>query len=333
MVAVFIDESGNFTSSTQFSAVAALTIPHNRLSRTRHKLRRLTAGWPKIDDELKGGQLSTDHLVALVDVLFRQHAILHCIVTSVGAQDAAGIEAHKLNQCEHMTRNLTSEHHAELVAQVWALRGILERMPNQLYTQFVAQTHLLCAVIEDVPNYYSQRQPAELGLFEWFVDAKDKSITTHENWWRTTLGPMIQSLSRRQPFGRVGDDSAFNYTYFDKAYDIEVDMTSSSGARRAIGTDIGKLVTKRLSFPDSKSEILLQAADVLVRSIRRALSEEVDPRLIDTLGRLQLLRQRNGVLQSMQFILLSGSASMSRHVEDVNQLMTRAGRPMLVPTA
>jgi hypothetical protein len=332
MVAVFIDESGNFTASTQFSAVAALTIPHNRLSRTRHKLRRLTAGWPKINDELKGGQLSTDHLVALVEVLFKQHAILHCTVTSVGAQDGAEIEAHKLRQCEQMTRNLTSEHHAELVAQVRALRGILERMPNQLYTQFVAQTHLLCAVIEDVPNYYSQRQPTEVGLFEWFVDAKDKSITAQEDWWRTTLGPMIQSRSRRQPFGRVNDDSAFSYTYFDKAYDIEVDIPSSSGARRVIGTDIGKFVSKRLSFVNSKSDILIQAIDVLVRSIRRALSGEVDFRLIEALGRLQLLKNRDGVLQSMQFILLSGTAGTSGHVEDVNQRMSRAGRPMVVPT-
>ena len=61
-------------------------------------------------------------------------------------------------------------------------------MPLQLYTQFVSQTHLLCAVIEDVTNYYSQRQPPELGLFEWFVDAKDKNVTAQEEWWRTTLG-------------------------------------------------------------------------------------------------------------------------------------------------
>jgi hypothetical protein len=333
MVAIFIDESGQFTSSTRFSAIAALTLPHNRLRRTRHKLQFLTESWPKIDGELKGRQLSTRHIEALVDVLFRQHAILHCIVTSVGADDDVELKAHKDQQCEMMTRNLTSEHHPELVAQVRALRQTLENMPIQLYTQFVSQTHLLCAVIEDVPIYYSQRQPRELGLFEWFVDAKDKNVTAQENWWRTTLGPMIQSRSRRQPFGRVDDDSAFNYTYFDKAYDLEVDAPSPSGARRAIGTDIGKLVTKRLSFINSKSDILIQAADVLVRSTRRVLSEDdqCDPRMIDALGRLQLIRRRDRVLQSMQFILLAGEGHDLTHAEKVNQRMTRAGRSMLLP--
>ena len=330
MVAIFIDESGNFTSSTRFSAIVALTLPHNRLRRTRHKLQLLTAQWPKVDGELKGRQLSTRHIVALVDVLFRQHALLHCIVTSVGADDDAEIKAHKDQQCEMMMRNLTSEHHPELVAQVWALRQTLEEMPLQLYIQFVSQTHLLCAVIENVPNYYSQRQPRELSLFEWFVDAKDKNVTAQENWWRTTLGPMIQSRSRRQAFGRVADDSAFNYTYFDNAYDLQVDNPSPNGARRVIGTDIGKLVTKRLSFVNSKSDILIQSADVLVRSIRRVLSDDADARLIDALGRLQLIQRRDGTLQSMQFILLAGQGHSLEHAEKINQRMTRAGRSMLL---
>jgi hypothetical protein len=218
------------------------------------------------------------------------------------------------------------------VAQVWELRRTLERMPIQLYTQFVAQTHLLCALIEDVPNYYSQRQPRELGLFEWFVDAKDKNVTAQEYWWRSTLGPMIQARSRRQPFGRVSDDD-FDYTYFDKAYDLEADVpTSPSATKRTIGTDIGKLVTKSLFFINSKADILVQATDVLVRSMRRTLTDpEVDPKMVDALGRLQLLRRREGVLQSMQFIVLAGAEPSADHVNKVSQRMSRAGRPMLLP--
>ena len=53
--------------------------------------------------------------------------------------------------------------------------------------------------------------------------------------------------------------------------------------------------------------------------------------LIDALGRLQLLRKPHGVLQSMQFILLLGTAGTSGHIEDVDQRMSRDGRPMPVP--
>ena len=95
-----------------------------------------------------------------------------------------------------------------------------------------------------------------------------------------------------------------------------------------------KLVTKHLSFVDSKSDILVQSADVLVRSIRRVLTEndQYEPTLIDALGRLQLIRKRDGVLQSMQFILLAGTGRSSGHIYEVSQRMTRAGRSMLLPT-
>ena len=101
--------------------------------------------------------------------------------------------------------------------------------------------------------------------------------------------------------------------------------------RQELQRDIGKLVTKRLSFVNSKSDILVQAADILVRSIRRVLSEDAAPRLIDALGRLQLVRRRDGVLQSMQFILLAGHGHNLEHAGKVNQRMTRAGRSMLLP--
>jgi hypothetical protein len=87
MVAIFIDESGNFRT-TPLSTVAALSLPHGSLSRVRRELAHKTHD--------------------------------------------AEIEAHRLRQCEQMTRNLTPEHHADLVAQVWELRQVLERMSNQL---------------------------------------------------------------------------------------------------------------------------------------------------------------------------------------------------------
>jgi hypothetical protein len=328
MVAVFVDESGQFTASTPISAVGALSLPHRCLARARRELNDKTADWPRDKGELKGGQLSTAYVVVLVDILFRHQAILHCTVTNVGPATEADIETHRLKQCEMMTRHLTSEHHPTLVAEVRELRQVLERMSNQLYLQSVAQTHLLCSVIEDIPNYFCQRRPTELGLFEWFVDAKDKNVTSQEVWWHKTLGPMIQSRSLKQPFGRI-DGKGFNYKYFDKAYDIKKDTVSPETDP---ATDVGELVMKNLHFIDSKSDILVQATDVLVRNIRRVLTDaEVDLQLVESLGRLQINQKQSGKLQSLKFITLSNNAPNMNHLADISTHMTRAGRTMIVP--
>jgi hypothetical protein len=133
MVAIFIDESGNFTPASPLSAVGALTLPHRVLSSARRELMRVTDGWPRVDGELKGGQLSTGHVVSLVDALHKHHAILHCTVTCVGVQYEGDIEAHKQRQCELITRPLTPQHDPHFTAQIWDLRRMLERMPHQLY--------------------------------------------------------------------------------------------------------------------------------------------------------------------------------------------------------
>jgi hypothetical protein len=335
MVAVFIDESGNFRT-TPLSTVAALSLPHRSLSRVRRELAHKTEDWPRVDGELKGGQLSVEHLLTLVDVLLRHQALLHGTVATVGEAHDAEIAAHRLRQCEQMTRNLTPEHHDGFVAEVWELRRTLEQMSNQLYTQFVAQTHLLCAVIEEVTTYYCQRRPKDLALVEWFVDAKDKDVTPQENWWRKTLGPMIQSRSRREPFTRVKADG-FNYKYFEEAYGFKpeahgkVDATDTVEREDPIPIDVGLLVTKRLHFPNSKDDILIQAVDILARSIRRVLTDKSpDLRLVRALGRLQIRRRHSGGFQSLRLISLAERAPEAQHLAGVVDQMGRVGRTMIL---
>ena len=54
MVAIFIDESGKFTSESLFNVVAAITLPHRSLGRARREIVRVSQGWPRVDGELKG---------------------------------------------------------------------------------------------------------------------------------------------------------------------------------------------------------------------------------------------------------------------------------------
>jgi Protein of unknown function (DUF3800) len=164
---------------------------------------------------------------------------------------------------------------------------------------------LIYSIIEEVPNYFCQRRPKELASFEWFIDAKDKNITSQERWWRDSLGPMLQSRSRRKAVARV-DAPGFNYKHFDRSFQTKfLDPAADGTMQRSFVTDIRKLVIERLSFVDSKSDILVQATDVLVRTIRRVLTNAIDEMLVEALGRLQILRNRSGTLQSLQFIWLT----------------------------
>lgn len=124
----FVDEGGLFTPETGWSVVCSLGLPHKELGPTRREIDRISRGWPRKDGELKGGLLQLSHLEALVEVLFRHDALLQACATDVSSHDRKDIDDHKANQCEGITKHLTSEHDANLVSEVWKLRHTLERI-------------------------------------------------------------------------------------------------------------------------------------------------------------------------------------------------------------
>lgn len=72
------------------------------------------------------------------------------------------------------------------------------------------------------------------------------------------------------------------------------------------GFDIGKLIVKAVEFADSKSDILLQAADILANRIRRCFQEDsLDDRTTESLGRLQIIQSRQGTRQVVKIIALT----------------------------
>jgi len=117
---------------------------------------------------------------------------------------------------------------------------------------------------EEVTLYFAQRRPRELAKFEWTIDAKDpRRITNQEKWWRKTLAALLESASRREPFVTV-KDAGFNYKYFDRSFAIKHEMWfPDRPAEMVEGHDIGKMVTERMGFVDSRSETLIQTVDVL----------------------------------------------------------------------
>jgi hypothetical protein len=254
-VHIFIDEAGSFTPDTGWAVVCSLAIPHKEVGPTRREITRLTRGWPRTGDELKGASLGPSHLESLVEVLFRHDALLHACATDVSRDDTARVDQHKAYQCDNMTKHLTAEHDPVLVREVWELRGILEGMSRQLYIQFVMMKELVRIAVEESTLYFAQRRPCELAKFEWTIDAKDPCrITKQEKWWRETLGPSLESASRREPFMFVRDHG-FNYKYFDRSFATTTEMwLPDRPPEIREGFNIKKLVMeRRLSWIPSQT--------------------------------------------------------------------------------
>jgi hypothetical protein len=133
----------------------------------RREINRLSRDWPRKDAELKDGMLQPTHLESLVEVLFRHDALMHACAIDVSREDRARVDQHKADQCDGMTRHLTTEHHSDLIREVWDLRRVLEGMSRQLYIQCVMMKELVRIASEEVTLYFAQRRPHELAKFEW----------------------------------------------------------------------------------------------------------------------------------------------------------------------
>ena len=251
--------------------------------------------------------MGEDELRSLVDMLWKRQALLHVVAVNVGAEDSDGIRRHKLVQAEKMTAHLTTEHHPELVEQVRNLRASLEAMSDQLYVQSVAMTQLITECAQNAAMYFATRKPEELDLFEWRIDAKSSTgETRQETWWKSVLGPILESNSERHQFVFL-DDPRADYSYFDRSYSMDKALWTPNGERKLVsGFDIGKLMVKPTQFVDSKSDILLQAVDILANRVRRCFqSDEFDDKTTTSLGRLQTSQARQGTRQVVKIIALT----------------------------
>lgn len=314
---VFIDESGRFIPGDTWSVVCALALPNQTTGPARREITYLSRAWEKKDGEIKGALVTPDQLKALVDCLFRHDAILHCVACDVSKHDNGQISDHKSGQAERITRHLEDDFYPQLIEQVWALSREVERMPEQLYVQSVLMRELVCIASEELCHYFAQRKPRELGDFRWFIDAKDPTKeTAQEKWWKDVLGPLIESRSRRKPFIMV-DSPEFDYRFHKKSYNLKKSLrTGSDDADRNVeGTDIKKMFTEATSFVDSRSDILMQAVDVLTSYTRRSLrAPSVDDEVLRQIGRLQIYRKRGDTLQSINLLTL-GPVSQETAIE------------------
>jgi hypothetical protein len=155
--------------------------------------------------------------------------------------------------------------------------------------------------------YFSTRKPEELALFEWKIDAKSPTgETKQEQWWKSVLGPIFESNAHRHQFISLDDERA-DYSFFDRSYALEKRVWRPTGDYELVsGFDVGKLIVKPTQFVNSRSDILLQAADILANRIRRCFQDvSFDDETAVNLGRLQIRQARQGARQVVKIITLT----------------------------
>jgi hypothetical protein len=145
------------------------------------------------------------------------------------------------------------------------------------------------------------------------------------------LAPLLESKSRREPFGIV-NDAGFNYKYFERSFAMKYEPFDRPG-QIADGYDIKKMITAQIAFVDSRSHILIQTVDILTSFLRRILAGEIaGAEVWRTLGRLQIYKmQRKNEPQTLSLVTLSADWKPRRELVKSLEVMTKAARVMIKP--
>ena len=272
---IFIDESGTFTLDADkhhsISTVGALVIPSSEMKGFEKLYARLRRRLPKTRGEVKGRDLTEEQVVELSRLLRKVGALFEVIAVDMGMHSENGLLRHKTGQEQAITAHLTSDHHPTLIEEVWKLRRQLENMPLQLYVQSVAMGELVYHTLNYADNYHAFRNPPELGAYHWRIDAKDRQkITPWEQWWATTVLPMLESHSFREPFiGVEGGDYRWQERFRKVPGDYKLQFVKDSINDKFF--DLKMVMMEDFIF-SSDPEFGLEAADILTNAIRRSLS-------------------------------------------------------------
>jgi len=284
---VFIDESGNFIrgQKSSISCVGALAIPDLEYKRVVRAFAEFKEKLKLNDAEIKGSRLDETQVNHLLTRLTKFDILFYAAVVDCSVHSTEDVIFHRQDQADRLVANLTPEHQPSLVEQVHHMRGQLLKLSPQLYTQYVAQTELMHRSIELFTLYYAQRIPRDLRRFSWTIDAKSPSgLTSGEIWWKTLLGPALQSKAIRNPMKAL---KGANYAYFD-----EVFVEDGADRTQGLPISINKLVLNNLVFRNSSEDCGLQLADIFTNATRRAFSGNLKPSGWAQLGKFMIRTAR-----------------------------------------
>jgi len=306
---IYIDESGIFSNPNikphAVSCIAGLIIPENKEDEIFKKFNDISSNWATDSGEIKGSRLNEPEVAATISLLKDYQVVLEVCAIDLGIHTNEEIEKHKHLQGDNLVENITPEFHPSLVNQLSELKSKIEKMPNQLYTQFITLTELVNSILRSAMLYYCQAVPETLESFNWIIDAKDNQKTEYEDIWSILAMGFLQTVFLNNPI-KVLDTGDFTslkkYEYRTAEIPNHLKKYAKKDINRSSRFDLKKVLTENLYFIDSKMSTGLQIVDILVNTVRRAFNRNLQIGGWGEIGNLMLKKFRGE--HSIKIIML-----------------------------
>ena len=335
---IYVDESGGFIpgiATSRVSCIVALAIAEKDAEALLGRYSELRATWTTAP-EVKGSSLTDDQTLEALSIVAAFDVVAKIVALDMRFQSVDQIAGFQNGQGDAFISGLTEAHSA--ASRDWAqnARADWRSLPPQLAVQMYAMFLTLEEVLRDVPNYYAQRLPNELGRFDWCIDPKDVTTARYDELWQRLVCPVLQKMSIEQPAARV---EGFDYSAFDRFEKplppyLHTVLPARPGAR-STSPDLKMILSESVSFPDSRSEIGLQLADIVASALTKAMNGKLSEQVWPVLGSLMIQRPRDE--PPVRFVALgpreAGPTELLRatpHHRDVLTTLRLFCKPMLV---
>ena len=342
---IYIDETGSFvppptTNRHSYCLTLALAVPSTIESELFYEFLRLRDVWPNQAVEIKGSGLDESQAAQLIDLVSQYPVLADFFAIDMSTHGDALVERFKNEQADEITAHLTPQHHAKLVAKMHDDAAKVRKMPNQLFLQAYLTILLVLNAAQDVPLYYAQRIPSDLGDIGWVIDRKNREITQMEDMWTTYVLPFGESWFAKNPHIRLTES---DYSYFNERYTIQLAAADAQtkehlewlhglhGKRGSDHTIINAkaLLSGQRKFVDSRDCLGVQLADMLATILRRALNDRLQFDGWKNFGKLLIHRWREGSWIIQIGSPLNAPRVVQGHAGSVLKTIRRSARWML----
>jgi hypothetical protein len=303
---IYIDESGNFTqpflSIHSYSCVGALTIPHRFHGQIIKSFNRVKKQWHCNGIEPKGKNLTENQVASVVELLIAGKAKFHVCVTDMVHNSPDSIKSFQVIQTERLLKNLSNQHHPDIIKEMNVFSAKMKTLPDQLFVQLIMMTELVHKQLQDAVIHFALSDPSELGNFRWTVDRKGVTKTPYEHIWSSLLSKFIQGRQfTSDPKDKILCISDGDYTYFEKFCD-QIDKWPehlpardrvSAGTEKINVVSLHKIINDTFAFGDSSVTPGLQLVDIVTNAFKRAISGKLQIDGWQNLGRLMFRRNDN----------------------------------------
>ncbi|MCW8932558.1 MAG: DUF3800 domain-containing protein [Gammaproteobacteria bacterium] len=292
---IAIDESGSFVSSpdkNSWCVVSAYVFSERSQSKSYNVLKKLKHKYGLSErQEIKLKNVSERDYFSFLTELSKLGGLLFSVATDSYLNDKSTVINHKKIQVDKIRINIPKMKYDTGKKAISDLADEINSLSPQLYVQLQSQVILMSDLLNRGILYYVQRDPKTLRKYKWRIDQKNITKTTYEHAFEKVASPLLQTKSFHEPMIFLeGEDYSHMEPYLYSDGEVPDYIEEAYGKKLNSGVNIGKIVREDMAFPDSKTNLAIQIADLLAAGVRRCLRSEFSNNQLAShlLGRLMV---------------------------------------------